>query len=124
MGVDLLDFYRGKVSLRRIVIFSCELDKDSLVCQELLRREHGDLAQWNQNDYLLADVVDELRYSNYIAQHILYKETQNPPTVKKPKPAFRPGGKEKEVPEGPPLFADETQIQAFLDTYTPGVISP
>lgn len=120
-GIDLLDFYRRKISLRRLVVLTIELGQDSRVIKELLRREHGEMIEWDQKDYLLADLVDEQRATNYILTHVLYKDTKNPPSVKKPKPCFRPGLKEE--PKPPRAFASEEEIQAFLNHYTPGVIS-
>ena len=125
MGVDLLDFYRGEISLRRLVVFTQNLPKDGEVVKELLFREEGELTFWDEKAYLLADILDEVRVSNYIGQCLMQRGAKNPSKPNRPKPAYRPK-KSQPKPELPPLpqpseFAGEDEINSFIQTYQPNV---
>lgn len=60
-GVDLLDFYRGKLSLRRLLVFSHALPVESSLMKELAHREYGDQILWDSKDYLAAAQANAAR---------------------------------------------------------------
>ena len=122
MGVDLRDFVLGKISLRRLVIFTLGLERESLVIQELLHREHGDLTTWSPLEYTAADILDEMRISNYIGQCLMQRGAKNPTTPKKPTPAYRPKGKEKPKPKlNHEDYASEEEVDQFLNKFQPNM---
>lgn len=128
MGIDLLDFYRGKISLRRLLVFVSELPRSSRTITELLSREHGALVEWDQKDYMLADLIDSVRVSNYWLEQNVQMKTDNPRTPKKPVPAYRPKADVDTAPETHEAaierakeYASEEQITNFIDRFQPNM---
>lgn len=68
MGIDLLDFYRGKMSLRRLIILILELPPDSLTCQEQGRRLYGEVVRWDEKTAMTADIANGVRMMFYHLQ--------------------------------------------------------
>lgn len=59
-GIDLADFYRGRISPRALSVRLRHLPDGSALWRSL----HSDLA-WNQTDYLIARAVDALNAANW-----------------------------------------------------------
>lgn len=56
-GIDIHDWHRGKMSSRRLLVLIYALEKDQ---KSLLFRERTDW-DWNEEEYLRAAMVNELR---------------------------------------------------------------
>lgn len=87
--LDLLDFYRGKISIRRIHVLIWRLLKmygQSALAEALL----GEQASWSNTNYILADLADRLEAANYIFIEAHKAENASNPT---PTPYPRPGMK-------------------------------
>lgn len=54
MGVDLLDFYRGHMSIRRLSVLVRHLPRESLTVQAL----GGDEVRWGDLEHLVATHID------------------------------------------------------------------
>ncbi|HEY5201190.1 MAG TPA: DUF5361 domain-containing protein [Acidothermaceae bacterium] len=97
---DLLDLYRGKLSVRRCWLLITQLPGDSA----LARAAHPDAADWSLTNHLLAATVDVLQLANW----------QRSSDAKIPRPARipRPG-----VPDGAKDKASDTErkARAFLE---------
>jgi len=93
-GLDLLDFYRGKLSLRRLCVAISQLPTTSRVVGVVAETE-----RWGIVEYMLASLIDAVLYGNYLQEVWLYgnREKGSGGTEPKPsKPVFRPGQKPEE----------------------------
>ena len=111
MGVDLLDFFRGKLSLRRLVSLLFSLPEGS----RLRRHLEGPTGLWDRSDYLTANVIDGLNSVAYWSQYnIWFKSTPDSrgDAPEFPRPFPRPGDlpPEEEVVE----FSSPEQVRAML----------
>jgi hypothetical protein len=104
-GVDLLDYYRGRLSARRIRVLVEHLPRDSSLVREL----YGDEGKWGLGEHLLAAAVDQLAAGNWMFASVHAPENAEPP--ERPKPIPRPG-----VDEDEPMTQGATteQIAAFF----------
>ncbi len=94
-GVDLLGWYRGELSSRRLAVLVRHLPRDSA-----FRLAHeGEAAGWSLGDQLLAAVVDHLAVANWMFASVNRDEDEAPPEP--PQPVPRPGVDEA-VPDGAP----------------------
>lgn len=59
-GIDLIDLYRGTLSPRKASVLALYLPPGAAVWQEA-----GTDSAWDTTDYLLAEVVDTLKWANY-----------------------------------------------------------
>ncbi|WP_340376604.1 hypothetical protein U5640_16800 [Streptomyces sp. SS7] len=94
-GIDLLDFWRGRLSLRRIAVLV-----------KSLGRRHGrsslaavldESAEWATSDYLLARISDALEMSNFL---FIKANSADDNKLTPPDPIPRPGvDYEAEQPE-------------------------
>ncbi|MFJ9900249.1 hypothetical protein ACIQPR_43665 [Streptomyces sp. NPDC091280] len=94
-SVDLLDLWRGRLSLRRIAVLV-----------KALGRRHGrsslaavmdESAEWDTSDYLLARISDALEMSNFL---FLKANSSSDSQLTAPDPIPRPGFEiEDEEPE-------------------------
>jgi hypothetical protein len=108
-GADLLDLYRGTLSVRKLFALVSGLPQGSALHRAL----RGDAADWDTNDYLLAAVVDYLAVANWLfIQANSKKGTKNP----FPEPVKRPGAKSKD--DEPKRFASAKEVSAFLARVT------
>lgn len=85
-GVDLLDLWRGRLSLRRIAVLV-----------RSLARRHGrsslagvmdETAEWATSDYLLARISDALEMSNFL---FMKANASDSSSLMPPDPLPRPG---------------------------------
>ena len=88
--MDLLDYYRGTLSPRRLRVLIRYLPRESA----LVRALHGDVADWGLTEHLLAGVVDELAVGNWLFVTANSDEHADPPA--RPRPVPRPGAEEEE----------------------------
>ena len=100
-GFDLVHFYQGKMSLRRLTLLAMGLPKDSRVHAELMRREFNGEEPWGASEILAAATVDALRYSNYLQQYNMWMRADEktrgvPPEMPK---QIRPPGFQPDEPE-------------------------
>ncbi|WP_420034364.1 hypothetical protein ACN2WE_19200 [Streptomyces sp. cg28] len=83
--MDLLDWYRGRLSSRRLALLVRHMPGDSALAREL----HGEGADWQVTDYLLAHVVDLLQEANWMFATVNRDEDSEP--IEPPQPLDRPG---------------------------------
>ncbi|WP_405479526.1 hypothetical protein [Streptomyces sp. NBC_00009] len=83
--MDLLDWYRGRLSSRRLAVLVRHMPRDSALAQGL----HGNTAEWTTTDHLLAAVVDYLAEANWMFATVNRDEDAEP--LEPPAPVPRPG---------------------------------
>ncbi len=103
--VDLLDYYRGKLSARRLRVLISHLPRQAALVREL----HQEDSEWGLTEHLLAAVVDHLAVGNWLFASANSAEGADPPA--RPVPVPRPGISPAE-PQGP--AANPDQIAAFF----------
>jgi hypothetical protein len=101
--VDLLDYYRGTLSARRLRVLIKHLPRDSALVGEL----HGDTAEWGLAEHLLAGAVDELAVGNWL--FVAANSDENADVPPRPRPVPRPGVDAQE-----PESASPAQLAAFF----------
>ncbi|WSF21701.1 DUF5361 domain-containing protein [Streptomyces sp. NBC_01353] len=92
-GTDLLDWYRGGLSSRRLFTLIKHLPADGAVQREL----HGEAAEWSVSDHLLAAAVDHLAVANWMFMCVNTGEEDDQPDP--PKPVPRPGDADEDGEE-------------------------
>jgi hypothetical protein len=106
-GVDLLDLYRGKLSIRKLLSLLSGLPRGSA----LHIATEGESATWGTNDYLMANAVDHLAAANWLfVQANSKKGAKNP----RPDPVQRPGSKKNDDTADDRRFASAQEVRAFL----------
>ncbi|MPY65037.1 hypothetical protein [Streptomyces spongiae] len=95
--MDLLDWYRGRLSSRRLAVLVRHLPRDSATLLEI----HGEATHWSVTDHLLACVVDQLAEANWMFATVNRDEDSEP--LEYPKPVPRPATTRE--PEAPPTGA-------------------
>lgn len=107
-GVDLLDLWRGRLSIRRIGVLI-----DSLMRKQgrsTLLMAMDERASWTETDYLLARLSDAAELSNYL---FLKANAESSDDLEPPTPLSRPGDPEPEpVPQT--TFATGEEVTAFF----------
>ncbi|MGW6564599.1 hypothetical protein [Streptomyces sp. NPDC054975] len=86
----MLDWHRGELSSRRVLLLIKHLPRDSAVQREL----HGEAAEWSIGDHLLAAAVDHLAVANWMFASVNTGEDDDSPEP--PTPVPRPGGADKD----------------------------
>lgn len=107
-GVDLLDLWRGRLSLRRIgVLIKSLMAKPgrSTLLQALDGR-----TQWAESNYFLARISDSLELSNFLFIKANSNETDD---LEFPVPIPRPGEPEPVQPE-PYDMSTPQEVHAFF----------
>lgn len=107
--VDLLDYYRGRLSARRLRVLIRHLPREAA----LVRALHGDAADWGLAEQLLAGAIDELAVGNWLFVAANSDERADLPD--RPRPVPRPG-----VAEDEPEPATPQQLAAFFGAPTGG----
>ncbi|GAA3473884.1 hypothetical protein GCM10018965_084370 [Nonomuraea roseola] len=108
--IDLLDLYRGKLSVRKLIALLSGLPRGSA----LHIATEGDAATWSTSDYLLANAVDYLAIGNWLFVSANSKKGARNP---RPEPVPRPGS-QKKTQEEPRRFASAKEVSAFLARVT------
>lgn len=88
--VDLLDYYRGRLSARRLRVLIRHLPREAA----LVRALHGDEADWGLTEHLLAGAVDELAVGNWL--FVSANSDEHAERPERPRPVPRPGVEEEE----------------------------
>lgn len=112
MGVQLVDLFAHRVSLRKIVLCARELGEDSLVAKELSRRANHDEPVWSEGMQLLAHAVNLLAGIQYYLGVQIWAKQQNPKDSDKPEvpvPIRPPGWR----PEPVRMSTDEELFRFF-----------
>ncbi|MFI6644292.1 hypothetical protein [Streptomyces sp. NPDC050504] len=106
--MDLLDWYRERLSSRRLAVLVQHMPRDSALAREL----HGEAADWSVTDHLLAHAVDQLAEANWMFAMVNRDEEADP--LDHPEPIPRPATPDAADPVGrrEPLLA--TGVAAFL----------
>lgn len=102
-GIDLLDYYRGRLTARRLRVLIRHLPRESA----LVRAVHGPVADWGPVEHLLASTVDELAAANWLFVSANLPEHADAPP--RPEPVHRPG-----VEPAEPETATPEQIATFF----------
>lgn len=84
-GVDLLDWYRGGLSSRRLRVLIEHLPAGS----SFARAVHGEAAEWGLTDHLLATVADQLAVANWMFATV--NRDEDAESLPYPEPIARPG---------------------------------
>ncbi|MEU7164959.1 hypothetical protein AB0A70_09975 [Streptomyces morookaense] len=92
--MDLLDWHRGALSSRRLMVLVKHMPRDSAVNRDL----HGEAVEWDASTHLLAAVVDHLAVANWMTATINGGEDGEP--LEYPEAVPRPAAA---VPEEPAL---------------------
>ncbi|WP_309235824.1 hypothetical protein [Amycolatopsis sp. SID8362] len=103
--MDLLDYYRGKLTPRRLRVLIRHLPRESA----LVRALHGEAAEWGLTEHLLAGAVDELAVGNWLFVAANSAEGADQPD--RPRPVPRPG-----LEQEPDTAATTDEIAAFFGT--------
>ncbi|MFC8099438.1 hypothetical protein [Streptomyces sp. NPDC057363] len=107
-NVDLLDLWRGRLSLRRVGVLVDSLMKKS--GRSALLMAMDERASWPESTYLLARVSDALELSNFL---FLKANAEKTDDLDLPTPITRPGDPEPE-PEPAPVLATGEEVSAFF----------
>ncbi|QKW48869.1 hypothetical protein [Streptomyces buecherae] len=108
--MDLLDVWRGRLSLRRIHILIQSLLKKPGRSAFLAAVDES--ASWSVGDHLAARVVDAAEVANYLFLKANSEESAN---VELPKSVPRPGRHEADSSDtASPTFADGDELSAFF----------
>lgn len=107
--MDLLDLYRGKLSLRRANVLIKRLLR--MPGRSALLSAIDERADWDTRDYLTANLVDELALANWLFIKANFKKA--PP---EPKPTPRPGvhqNEKKTAPQGQDFASPQEVADIF-----------
>lgn len=107
-SVDLLDLWRGRLSLRRIgVLVHSLMAKPG---RSTLLMAMDERAKWPESNYMLARVSDALELSNFL---FLKANVDDSSGLDLPPPIPRPGEPEP-VPAPQPEFASAAEVSTFF----------
>ncbi|MEV5606814.1 hypothetical protein [Streptomyces sp. NPDC052225] len=99
--MDLLDWYRGRLTTRRLAVLVRHLPRDSALTRELV----GEAAEWTVTDHLLAHIADQLAEANWMFATVNRDEDTDP--IEYPAPFPRPGAEDSPsaaAPEAEPAL--------------------
>ncbi|MFD7257174.1 hypothetical protein [Streptomyces sp. NPDC059874] len=107
-GVDLLDLWRGRLSIRRVGVLINSLMKKP--GRSTLLEAMDERTRWGESEYLLARISDALEVSNYL---FFKANAQDSDDLDEPLPIPRPGQPE---PEEQPVeqFSSAQELSNFL----------
>ncbi|TQN33573.1 hypothetical protein FHX37_3599 [Haloactinospora alba] len=111
--MDLLDYYRGTVSARRLRVLLRHLPRDSA----LARAVHGDAAEWGVGEHLLALAADHLATANWLFVSANSGRKQKPPPRPDPVPRPEPGAAPRRARSRPEATAQD--LRAFFGAPNP-----
>ncbi|MER5441124.1 hypothetical protein [Streptomyces sp. NPDC002790] len=109
-GVDLLDVWRGRLSLRRVHVLIQSLIKKA--GRSTFLAEVDVTAAWSITDHLIARVSDAAEVSNYL---FIKANSEDSADLQVPEPVERPGQDKQEKPkESDHAFADGAELSSFF----------
>lgn len=106
--MNLVDHYRGKISLRRMIVLVKGLPASSRVRAAMAGDENG--SRWGDVEHLLAVLVDSV---NFLTQVTAYKGSGRKPTGPPP-PLPRPGDEPRRDPEA------DARAREYIALMAPG----
>lgn len=105
---DLLDLWRGRLSLRRVgVLIDALMRKPG---RSALLMAMDERASWSESDYLLARLSDAAELSNFLFIKANAEETED---LELPTPLTRPGDPDPQ-PISQPDFSSGAEVSAFF----------
>jgi hypothetical protein len=108
-NVDLLDLWRGQLSIRRIgVLIDSLMNKPG---RSALLMAMDERAAWSESDYLLARVSDALELSNFL---FIKANAADTDSLEFPPAITRPGQPEPQQPEPQSDFASGEEVVQFF----------
>ncbi|MFB7782068.1 hypothetical protein ACFC1D_05070 [Streptomyces vinaceus] len=107
--VDLLDLWRGRLSLRRVGVLINSLMKKP--GRSTLLEAMDERTRWGESDYLLARISDALELSNYL---YFKANAEDSDDLEQPDPIPRPGRPEPEPEPIETQFSSATELSSFL----------
>ncbi|MEV5883091.1 hypothetical protein AB0L74_10290 [Streptomyces sp. NPDC052020] len=109
--MDLLDLWRGRLSLRRISVLIGSLLRQA--GRSVLAAVVDESAAWSTSDYLLARVSDALELSNFLFyQANASEDAEEWPA---PTPVLRPGEEEPEPEPDTPTHSSTEEVVTFFN---------
>ncbi|MEU7149723.1 hypothetical protein AB0B15_17065 [Streptomyces sp. NPDC045456] len=109
-GVDLLDLWRGELSLRRLhVLISSLLSRQG---SGALVRTIDESAMWSHESHLLARISDALEASNYL--FIRANTADEDTEIDPPQPLWRPGTEAVEPEPEKPAMASPAELSQWF----------
>ncbi|WP_259454009.1 hypothetical protein [Streptomyces ginkgonis] len=110
-NIDLLDLWRGRLSLRRVAVLIDALAKKP--GRSTLLAAIDSTAAWSAGDYLLARVSDALDVSNYL---FLKAHSADSAGIEAPSPLSRPGAQATaDQPAAEAGFSSGADVAAFFE---------
>ncbi|MEU5577777.1 hypothetical protein ABZ791_10790 [Streptomyces huasconensis] len=110
-NVDLLDLWRGRLSLRRIgVLIHALMHKPG---RSTLLMAMDERAKWPESDYMLARISDALELSNFFFLKANVDESDSA-DLELPPPIPRPGEPEPSQAGPEPQFSDAHELNDFF----------
>lgn len=106
-GVDLLDLWRGRLSIRRVGVLINSLMKKP--GRSTLLEAMDERTRWGESEYLLARISDALEISNFL---FFKANAQDSDDLDEPLPIPRPGQTEPEQPVE--QFSSAEELSNFL----------
>jgi hypothetical protein len=110
-GLDLLDLWRGRLSLRRISVLVNSLLRQT--GRSVLAAVLDESAVWSESDYLLARISDSLEVSNWL--YIQANSGDEGNDIPAPTPLVRPGQQEVEPEPVSPSHASTEEVVDFFN---------
>lgn len=110
-GVDLLDVWRGRLSLRRIGVLINSLIKKH--GRSMLLQAMDPRAEWDEPTYLMARVSDALELSNFLFIKANFSQDENKEELPLPIPVTRPGEPEPTPPVQPEMSSPQEIMDLF-----------
>lgn len=108
-GVDLLDVWRGNISLRRIMVLSKRLMH--MHGRAALPMAYDESLSWGTQEHLTAKIADSLEVANWM--FIQANTSEDGEEIPFPDPIPRPGVEPPE--EAPKEMASTTEVADFLN---------
>lgn len=116
MGIDLGDWFRGRLSSRRLWSLIV-----NLICDPQTNTARVTGGPWNMNTLLMAALIDDVRLGNYILAAANSPRGKNP--IPLPKPIPRPGVEEQPSNVTTKTFGKTTktpeEVAAILASFNP-----
>ncbi|MEV6419062.1 hypothetical protein [Streptomyces sp. NPDC051662] len=113
-GVDFLDLWRGRLSLRRLgVLINSLMRKPG---RSTLLMAMDERATWGEQDYFLARISDALELSNFLFLKANVPD-EDARGLEIPAPLLRPGASEPQTASGPelePVFSNAHELTSFF----------
>lgn len=108
--MDLLDVWRGRLSLRRVHVLIQSLIKKP--GRSTFLAEIDESAAWSVTDHLIARISDAAEISNFL---FIKANSDDSDDVKLPEPVPRPGQAQQEKPKEPEHdFASGAELSSFF----------